>query len=1092
MTRIGKGGQVRVQLFLAVAATVSLLGSIMAPLNASANFFDNWYGDGDTSEGYFHNGGNYDRDPAHRSSCGYVNGCPVLPNNDYAQNALDAGYYHGGNSSTAASVDRAHRLVGDLKWYYTTNPGNGWGATGAAFIVNTMLGRTSDDPAKTRSISNTDWNKVEKALVDRANKGKINWDANIWNEQKDTYTKKIDGVWDVVWNNESATKNGFVIYNDDYSVAYRLWYECANPVGNNSGLPEPSKEWNIYAQSYIKNSKSTAMTGLSTGTISAKPGDTLNWYHDLRNVGPDAMDRTVNVNRDVFVDGTNTSADYVLTASGGVNSLFVKLYANNAAYQSKLQRVVTQGDVGHTICQGVAWTPWAWNNGGWGHSPQACASVPYNYTIVPEITNITDNSQTVSGSGDLPVSGQLTNKGPTKTPGNIEWQITQVKYGPSKTIIQPGNQPTTNTACGYYTNWTDCDVLQSGKEVGGLSNSDAKTYAATGNVGSDPVGTRVCYVMSVKPAQSSLPANNWIHSQTYCLIVMMQPKVQVQGGDLFVGRGTSEEANVSTGVTKNQTGAVVIDAPTTAFSGLYKTGVRDNNMTPLSANAADTHWVIDRVYRPSGYGGNTCQKIVVGSSILSSTVASIPTTSSSEPLYARVISQANGSAGMYYGKSSTVTGDAVLSSVAAANGLRPWNRVDSKNQARWIGQNQYGQNYSANDCKDPTFLEPSNMAKSNIYVFKLKNGFTIDPNAHVDLNSIKLSLGGGFDNVVKFFVNGHDMGPGQEPGWGPGSTATAESTATKNAGIFKNGKNELEIHIQSTYSHTGILIDNFTITAKALQSDNKTYGSWDEYAIAPSGTVKGMASASGYAGGVTTSTLCSVSLLTFTNANKSGSCVAAKVGNYSISSASPATTIANRFTADGGPLSGTVSLQALASGKTYPASGNITLTSSAAIPKGKWVVIKAPNSIVTIGSNIQYTTDTLANVGQIPQVVIIAKNIIVKEKSVLNGQPITNVDSWLVATGAGADGYLKTCDADGINESTGLTSNVCSSKLTVNGPVIVNHLYMYRTAGGVGVAAGDPAEVFNLRPDAYLWASNLQSASGKVRTVQTTELPPRF
>jgi hypothetical protein len=65
--------------------------------------------------------------------------------------------------------------------------------------------------------------------------------------------------------------------------------------------------------------------------------------------------------------------------------------------------------------------------------------------------------------------------------------------------------------------------------------------------------------------------------------------------------------------------------------------------------------------------------------------------------------------------------------------------------------------------------------------------------------------------------------------------------------------------------------------------------------------------------------------------------------------------------------------------------------------------------------------------------------------------------------------------------------------LTVNGPVIANRLLMYRTYGAeAGQRSGDPAEVFNLRPDAYLWASGQQSGSGKIRTVQTTELPPRF
>ena len=63
----------------------------------------------------------------------------------------------------------------------------------------------------------------------------------------------------------------------------------------------------------------------------------------------------------------------------------------------------------------------------------------------------------------------------------------------------------------------------------------------------------------------------------------------------------------------------------------------------------------------------------------------------------------------------------------------------------------------------------------------------------------------------------------------------------------------------------------------------------------------------------------------------------------------------------------------------------------------------------------------------------------------------------------------------------------------MNGPVITDRLLLYRTAGaGTGAAAGDPAEVFNLRPDAYLWATALQNETARVKTVEFKELPPRY
>ena len=76
---------------------------------------------------------------------------------------------------------------------------------------------------------------------------------------------------------------------------------------------------------------------------------------------------------------------------------------------------------------------------------------------------------------------------------------------------------------------------------------------------------------------------------------------------------------------------------------------------------------------------------------------------------------------------------------------------------------------------------------------------------------------------------------------------------------------------------------------------------------------------------------------------------------------------------------------------------------------------------------------------------------------------------------------------------TQLDAGRCDDRLTVNGPIAARQLLLYRTAGaGTGSASGQPAEVFNLRPDAYLWATYYSSTAGRIQTVSTQELPPRF
>jgi hypothetical protein len=232
--------------------------------------------------------------------------------------------------------------------------------------------------------------------------------------------------------------------------------------------------------------------------------------------------------------------------------------------------------------------------------------------------------------------------------------------------------------------------------------------------------------------------------------------------------------------------------------------------------------------------------------------------------------------------------------------------------------------------------------------------------------------------------------------------------------------------------------------------------------------------------------------LTLTNSGNVGAptCNSGLIGNYSLTTPSPIDSIASRFAVTGGNRTGNVNVASLTSKTVYSGSGNINLSSSTDIPARKWVVLNAPNANVRITSDIKYTDGTLSSASDIPQLVIIARNIVIDDS-------VERVDAWLLAIGQDTSatvkgGILNTCDSS-IAEPTKLTSKVCNKQLTVNGPVMANHLYLYRTAGsGVGDDSGTPAEVFNLRPDAYMWASNYAGLQSKARTVYEAELPPRF
>ena len=275
----------------------------------------------------------------------------------------------------------------------------------------------------------------------------------------------------------------------------------------------------------------------------------------------------------------------------------------------------------------------------------------------------------------------------------------------------------------------------------------------------------------------------------------------------------------------------------------------------------------------------------------------------------------------------------------------------------------------------------------------------------------------------------------------------------------------------------GDLWSSGTVNTSTSVKSNTTFGSWVEYGIFAAKSVSGMASGAAFSGsGLSSASVTKYSKLSFNNTDNSD-CKTTSIGCYSTTRSLP-DVAANFSTSDSSQVFSGGSLNDK-QGIYRVTENNISIDASD-IQKGQWVVINAPDATVTITGDIKYTSDTLTNINDIPQVIIIAKNIIINNS-------VTNVDSWLIAKNDDKTGSIKTC------EEVGNVVSKCNNKLTVNGPVITDQLYLYRTAGsGAGGESGSSAETFNLRPDAYLWSYSQASKSSRVQTIYTTELPPRL
>lgn len=276
-----------------------------------------------------------------------------------------------------------------------------------------------------------------------------------------------------------------------------------------------------------------------------------------------------------------------------------------------------------------------------------------------------------------------------------------------------------------------------------------------------------------------------------------------------------------------------------------------------------------------------------------------------------------------------------------------------------------------------------------------------------------------------------------------------------------------------------------SIETATTQKAGGVFGSWVEYAALSVGTNSQFASGAGLAS-QTSNAQASWSALTFANANVPGGGFGKYTQNLSVFR--PLPSIAQYFSTGKPtqPYNSGADLNANAfdtgSSVVVRTAGALTLNAGE-LPKGRSLIIVASDT-VTIKGNLTYAPGAMNSTRDLSQLVIIAPRIHIEDN-------VTEVNAWLVA-----DQEVNTCSNAPKNPATGavqLTGASCSAKLTVNGPVLSDKLILYRTAGsGTGAASGDPAEVFNTRPDTYLWAQLVAAGSGRAETVDTTELPPRF
>lgn len=389
--------------------------------------------------------------------------------------------------------------------------GNTRDRIGAAFIISTMIGEQgigSDDVNPTSSEIAEFRARVRHA----ASKGWMQNVSRTCNPNSSSLPRNTfyqQNQQDVAWYYGcplvASSPGGAYFYPSSYqaivfyngSREYIVARFCANPIGDMPVL-EDNVEFNMSGTSRVNGQSS----------ISVNPGQRISFTHSLTNGGPTTTSPTT-------INWTTQSA----TSSSGPWSNVTSSNAgtfSNGQTRSNLGNqdvdVAPNAPPGSQICRRITWNPDTHSGGSQSSSP-ACATVQYNFNLVPTI-----QIDTPSGSRTVQQGDQVTFRYRVDNTGTTISQQTNCSITGSQPSGIPG-PPSTNCPRTFAAPGGAVDVTSSPQTI---------------TIGTQPAGSRICRTLTVTPATASGgPAT----SGEQCVVIAKTPYVHFMGGDVWAGGG---------------------------------------------------------------------------------------------------------------------------------------------------------------------------------------------------------------------------------------------------------------------------------------------------------------------------------------------------------------------------------------------------------------------------------------------------------------------------------------------------------------------------------------------------------------------------
>lgn len=214
----------------------------------------------------------------------FLGGTDTSGTNIFPTNSNTAGCAAASPNAIPDWVNSAASFIGFIECKLNSNNGTtlvrNQERTGAAFIIQTMIGNSTSRPPSAAQIA--EW---ESRVYQAQNVGGVNWAVgygyNINSYYQGTNGGGSDPNDDAFYNN-SGSANSIVFWDYTGTIIYAIRRPCANPVGNGNLYPLIGS-WSAAGSTTISDGVPDA--GDTTTFITTRPGDTVSYTHTIQN-GP--------------------------------------------------------------------------------------------------------------------------------------------------------------------------------------------------------------------------------------------------------------------------------------------------------------------------------------------------------------------------------------------------------------------------------------------------------------------------------------------------------------------------------------------------------------------------------------------------------------------------------------------------------------------------------------------------------------------------------------------------------------------------------------------------------------------------------------